>query len=122
MPHLIIVSDEFAELKKAEPDFMAGLVSVARVGRSLGIHLVLATQKPGGVVDDQISSNTNFRLCKKVQTVADSREMLKRPDAAMITKSGRTYVRVGEDELFTCFRPSGAAHPIMIRRKYPPVM
>ena len=72
MPHLIIVSDEFAELKKAEPDFMAGLVSVARVGRSLGIHLVLATQKPGGVVDDQISSNTNFRLCMKVQTVADS--------------------------------------------------
>lgn len=117
MPHLIIVSDEFAELKKAEPDFMAGLVSVARVGRSLGIHLVLATQKPGGVVDDQISSNTNFRLCMKVQTVADSREMLKRPDAAMITKSGRTYVRVGEDELFDVFQAFWSGAPYYDKAK-----
>lgn len=117
LPHLIIVSDEFAELKKAEPDFMAGLVSVARVGRSLGIHLVLATQKPGGVVDDQISSNTSFRLCMKVQTVADSREMLKRPDAAMITKSGRTYVRVGEDELFDVFQAFWSGAPYSDREQ-----
>lgn len=100
LPHLIIVADEFAELKKAEPDFMAGLVRAARIGRSLGVHLVLATQKPGGVVDDQIQSNSRFRLCLKVQDVTDSREMIKRPDAAKITQAGRAFVRIGEDEYF----------------------
>lgn len=112
MPHLIIVSDEFAELKKEEPDFMSGLISAARVGRSIGIHLVLATQKPGGVVDDQIQSNTRFRLCLKVQDAADSREMIKRPDAAGLTQAGRAFIRVGEDEYFDLFQSfwSGAAY------------
>ena len=112
MPHLIIVSDEFAELKKEEPEFMSGLISAARVGRSIGIHLVLATQKPGGVVDDQIQSNSRFRLCLKVQDVNDSREMIKRPDAAKLTQAGRTYIRVGEDEYFDLFQSfwSGASY------------
>lgn len=112
LPHLIIVSDEFAELKKEEPDFMSGLVSAARVGRSIGIHLVLATQKPGGVVDDQIQSNSRFRLCLKVADATDSREMLKRPDAASLTQAGRCYIRVGEDEYFDLFQSywSGAAY------------
>lgn len=112
MPHLIIVSDEFAELKKEEPDFMAGLNSAARVGRSIGIHLVLATQKPGGIVDDQIQSNSRFRLCMKVQDVNDSREMIKRPDAAKLTQAGRSYIRVGEDEYFDLFQSfySGAPY------------
>lgn len=112
LPHLIIVADEFAELKKEEPEFMAGLVSVSRVGRSLGIHLVLATQKPSGVVDDQIWSNSRFKLCLKVQDTADSREMLKRPDAASITRAGRCYVQVGMDEIFELFQSywSGAAY------------
>ena len=52
LPHLFIISDEFAELKKEQPDFMTELVSAARIGRSLGVHLILATQKPTGVVDD----------------------------------------------------------------------
>ena len=112
LPHLVIVTDEFAELKKEEPEFMAELNSVATVGRSLGIHLLLATQKPGGVVNDQISSNSRFRICMKVQDVADSREMLKRPDAAKITTAGRAYIRVGEDELFELFQSfySGALY------------
>lgn len=104
LPHLIIVTDEFAELKKEEPEFMAELNSVATTGRSLGIHMLLATQKPAGVVNDQINSNSRFRICMKVQDVADSREMLKRPDAARITQAGRAYIRVGEDELFTLFQ------------------
>lgn len=114
LPHLIIVTDEFAELKKEEPDFMSGLISASRVGRSLGIHLVLATQKPGGVVDDQIQSNSRFRLCMKVQDVNDSREMLKRPDAAKIIQAGRTYIRVGEDEIFELFQAfwSGAPYEV----------
>ncbi|WP_051604913.1 hypothetical protein [Lachnobacterium bovis] len=67
----------FAELKSEQPDFMAELVSTARIGRSLGIHLILATQKPSGVVDDQIWSNSRFKLCLKVADTSDSKEMLK---------------------------------------------
>ena len=65
--HLFIICDEFAELKAQQPDFMDNLISVARIGRSLGVHLILATQKPSGVVNDQIWSNTKFRVCLKVQ-------------------------------------------------------
>ena len=60
LPHLFIISDEFAELKTQQPDFMDQLISAARIGRSLGIHLILATQKPSGVVDDQIWSNSKL--------------------------------------------------------------
>lgn len=104
LPHLIIVTDEFAEMKKEEPEFMTELNSVATIGRSLGVHMLLATQKPAGVVTDQINSNARFRICMKVQDVADSREMIKRADAARITQAGRAYVRVGEDELFELFQ------------------
>lgn len=100
VPHLLIVSDEFAELKVQQPDFMAQLISAARIGRSLGVHLILATQKPSGVVDDQIWSNSRFRVCLKVQERADSTEMLKRPDAAELKDSGRFYMQVGFNELF----------------------
>lgn len=68
---------------------MTQLVSAARIGRSLGVHLILATQKPSGVVDDQIWSNSRFRVCLKVQERADSMDMLKRPDAAELTDTGR---------------------------------
>lgn len=61
-PHLIIVADEFAELKQQEPEFMDELISAARIGRSLGVHLILATQKPSGVVNDQIWSNSRFKI------------------------------------------------------------
>ena len=113
LPHLVIVADEFAELKKEEPEFMAGLVSVARVGRTLGIHLVLATQKPTGVVDDQIDSNSRFRLCLKVQDIGDSREMLKSPEAAMITQAGRCYVKIGNFEMFEQFQSYWSGAPYL---------
>ena len=100
MPHLFIISDEFAELKAQQPEFMDDLISAARIGRSLGVHLILATQKPSGVVNDQIWSNTKFRVCLKVQDRSDSNEMLKRPDAAEITNAGRFFLQVGNDEIF----------------------
>ena len=100
VPHLFIICDEFAELKSQQPDFMDSLISTARIGRSLGVHLILATQKPSGVVNDQIWSNTKFRVCLKVQDEADSQEMLKHNDAAHITKSGRYYLQVGYDEIY----------------------
>src|SRR5699024_9202207 len=80
MPHLYLISDEFTELKSEQPDFMQELVSTARIGRSLGIHLILATQKPSGVVDEQIWSNSKFKLALKVQNQSDSKEVLKTPD------------------------------------------
>jgi len=98
--HLFIISDEFAELKAQQPDFMDELISAARIGRSLGVHLILATQKPNGVVDDQIWSNAKFKICLKVQTSEDSMEMLKRTEAASIKETGRFYLQVGYDELF----------------------
>lgn len=104
MPHLFLISDEFAELKSEQPEFMKELVSTARIGRSLGIHLILATQKPSGVVNDQIWSNSKFKLALKVADKADSMEMLKTPDAAEITQAGRAYLQVGNNEIYELFQ------------------
>ncbi len=98
--HLFIISDEFAELKTQQPEFMSNLISTARIGRSLGVHLILATQKPSGVVDPQIWSNTRFRICLRVQEKSDSTEVIKRPDAALLKQTGRFYFQVGFDEIF----------------------
>lgn len=100
LPHLFIISDEFAELKQQQPEFMDQLISTARIGRSLGVHLILATQKPNGVVNEQIWSNSKFRVCLKVQEQADSQDMIKCPDAAALTQTGRFYLQVGYNELF----------------------
>ncbi|MDR1640829.1 MAG: type VII secretion protein EssC [Clostridiales bacterium] len=100
MPHMVLISDEFAELKAQKPDFMAELVSAARIGRSLGVHLILATQKPSGVVDDQIWSNTRFRICLKVADKTDSNSMIESPLAASVTLPGRAYIQVGCNEVF----------------------
>lgn len=100
VPHLFIISDEFAELKSQQPEFMQQLISAARIGRSLGVHLILATQKPSGVVDDQIWSNSRFRVCLKVQEKSDSMDMIKRPDAAELSSTGRFYLQVGFNEFF----------------------
>jgi len=112
VPHLFIIIDEFAELKREEPEFMKELISVAQVGRSLGVHLILATQKPSGTVDDNIWSNTKFRLCLRVQDKQDSNDMLHKPDAAYLTQAGRCYLQVGNDELYEQFQSgySGATY------------
>ena len=100
LPHLIIISDEFAELKMQQPEFMDELMQIARIGRSLGVHLILATQKPSGVVNDQIWSNSRFKVCLKVQDRSDSMDMLKVPDAATIKNTGSFYLQVGFNEYF----------------------
>lgn len=104
MPHLFLISDEFAELKSEQPEFMDELISTARIGRSLGIHLILATQKPSGVVNDQIWSNSKFKLALKVADRADSMEIIKTPDAAEITLPGRAYLQVGNNEIYELFQ------------------
>lgn len=114
MPHLIMIVDEFAELKAEYPDFMKELISAARIGRTLGVHLILATQKPAGVVDAQIWSNSKFKLCLKVQTKEDSNEVLKTPLAAEIVEPGRAYFQVGNNEIFELIQSaySGANVPV----------
>lgn len=104
LPHLIIIVDEFAELKAEQPEFMKELISAARIGRSLGVHLILATQKPSGQVDDQIWSNSKFKLCLKVQSQEDSNEVIKSPLAAEIKEPGRAYLQVGNNEIFELFQ------------------
>lgn len=97
LPHLILIVDEFAELKSEQPEFMKELISAARIGRSLGVHLILATQKPSGVVNEQIWSNSKFKLCLKVQNQSDSNEVIKSPLAAEIREPGRAYLQVGNN-------------------------
>lgn len=101
LPHLFIVCDEFAELKTQQPEFMDSLVSTARIGRSLGVHLILATQKPDSVVSPQIWSNSRFKICLKVQDKADSSAVIHCPDAAELSTTGRFYLQVGYNELFS---------------------
>ena len=101
LPHLILIVDEFAELKAEQPEFMKELISTARVGRSLGIHLILATQKPAGQVNEQIWSNSKFKLCLKVANKEDSNEVLRSPLAAEIREPGRAYLQVGNNEIFS---------------------
>jgi S-DNA-T family DNA segregation ATPase FtsK/SpoIIIE len=111
LPRIIIIVDEFAELATEQPDFMKQLVSTVRVGGSLGVHLILATQKPAGVVSEEIWANTRFRICLRVARPEDSREVLRRPDAASISQPGRAYFQVGLDEVFELFQSAYGGAP-----------
>ena len=111
IPHLLIICDEFAELKQQQEEFMDELISVARIGRSLGVHLILATQKPAGIVNEQIRSNSKFAICLKVQDREDSVDVIKRPDAAFLKKAGQFYMQVGNNEYFTLGQAAWAGAP-----------
>jgi S-DNA-T family DNA segregation ATPase FtsK/SpoIIIE len=101
MPRLLIVIDEFASMARELPDFVTGLVNIAQRGRSLGIHLILATQRPSGVVSAEIRANTNLRISLRVTDTADSADVIDAPDAARIPAAvpGRAYVRLGHASL-----------------------
>ncbi|WIE64589.1 FtsK/SpoIIIE domain-containing protein [Curtobacterium sp. MCLR17_036] len=101
MPRLLIVIDEFASLARELPDFVKGLVNIAQRGRSLGIHLILATQRPGGVVSPEIRANTNLRIALRVTDQSESQDVIGANDAARIAKTtpGRAYVRLGAASL-----------------------
>ena len=101
MPRLLLVVDEFAMLAKDYPDVLKSLVSVAAVGRTLGVHMILATQRPAGVVSEDILANTNLRVALRVQSRDDSNNVIGVPDAAAIgrTQWGRAYVKLGQDDI-----------------------
>lgn len=112
MPYLLVIIDEFAEMKEQAPDFMDKIVNIARTGRTLGVHLILATQRPAGVVSGQLNSNTKYRLCLRVEAVEDSNDMLGRRDAALIPSNmpGRAFFKVGSD-IYEQFQVARVAIP-----------
>jgi DNA segregation ATPase FtsK/SpoIIIE, S-DNA-T family len=97
LARLVLIVDEFAELVHELPDFISGLVRIARVGRSLGIHLVLATQRPTGVITPEMKANTGLRIAMRMVDKGESSEVLERPDAASISPAtpGRAFARTG---------------------------
>lgn len=110
-PSLVIVVDEFAALVKEVPDFVGGVVDLAQRGRSLGLHLVLATQRPAGVVSDSIRANTNLRITLRMSAEAESTDVIGVPDAAHVsrTQPGRAFARTGHREL-TEFQAAYCGH------------
>ena len=97
----MIVIDEFASLARDLPGFVAGLVGIAQRGRSLGLHLILATQRPSGVVSADIRANTNLRIALRMTDAAESADVIDARDAASIARAvpGRGYVRLGHASL-----------------------
>lgn len=97
LPRLLIVVDEFRAMADDHPDFIPGLVRIAAQGRSLGIHLVLATQRPGGAITADMRANIALRIALRVSSAADSRDVIDAPDAAEIPadRPGRAVVRRG---------------------------
>lgn len=124
LSRLVVVVDEFATLARELPDFVSGLVDVAQRGRSLGLHLVLATQRPSGAVSPEIQANTGVRIALRTTDPAESRDVIGSPEAAEISSRtpGRAHVRRGSGSLVPLQVGSlGTAHsaqgpPVRARR------
>jgi S-DNA-T family DNA segregation ATPase FtsK/SpoIIIE len=123
LPRLLVVIDEFATMAKDFPEFLTSLVSVAQRGRTLGVHMILATQRPSGAVNDNIRTNTNLRIALRVQDADDSIDVIGSRDAAELSRHrpGRAYVRLGPAEivpiqtaLVTCVTGNGTAAAVEV--------
>lgn len=101
LPRLVVVIDELAALVRDIPDFVGALISLAQRGRTLGLHLILATQRPAGTINDAIRANTNIRIALRVQDVADSLDVIADACAAAIDRRcpGQAFIRLGPGEL-----------------------
>ena len=102
-PSLVIVIDEFAALAQEVPAFVDGVVDIAQRGRSLGLHLIMATQRPAGVIKDSLRANTNLRIALRMADEPDSTDVLGAPGAAHIDPAvpGRVMVRTGPGRIST---------------------
>lgn len=100
-PSLVIVVDEFASLVRELPEFVDGIVSIAERGRSLGIHLLLSTQRPSGSINENIQQNTNLRLALRMLDGGESNNVIGTSDAATIPQhlKGRGFARLGPGQL-----------------------
>ena len=124
--HLFVMVDEFAEMKLESPDALAYIQKIARIGRSLGIHILLATQKPYGIVDDQVWSNCSAHICLKVQQRNDSMDVLKKEDAWYLRQPGEFYLQVGHDEYYvkgkSCYTQAYYENTAIYQAKEEPYM
>jgi hypothetical protein len=102
LPRLMVVVDELAALKDDVPHFIGSLAHIAQRGRSLGFHLVVATQRPGSALSADVLANANVRLALRVQSVHDSSEVTGSGVAASFSRDtpGRVALRLGADDLF----------------------
>ena len=100
-PALVLVIDEFAALASEMPEFVDGVVDIAQRGRSLGIHLIMATQRPAGVIKDNLRANTNLRIALRMADEADSRDVVDDGIAATFPASipGRAIAKTGPGRL-----------------------
>ena len=122
LPRLVIVVDEFAALKNELPEFIDALVDVAQRGRSLGVHLLLATQRPAGVVSDVIRANTELKIGLRMQEPSDSIDVIGSPDAAFLprTRHGMVLVRFGTEApmafqaAYTGLPATAEDHPVRV--------
>ncbi|MGI8938949.1 MAG: FtsK/SpoIIIE domain-containing protein [Iamia sp.] len=112
LARLVIVIDEFASLIEEVPDFVTGIVGIGMRGRSLGVHVVLATQRPGGAVTADLRANVNLRLCLRVNDSQESSDVIEVADAASIPRSrpGRALARTGAGEV-TAFQTARVGGP-----------
>ncbi|MGW8702743.1 FtsK/SpoIIIE domain-containing protein [Streptomyces eurythermus] len=127
LPRLVMVFDEFARVLETSPDFLKELVNVAAKGRSLGMHLVLATQSLQGKLSPELKNNISLRISLRQNEPADSTEVLGVPDAASIPGSlrgrGLILCTTAETRVPQAFQsgylgsppPSGAAQPVTVR-------
>ncbi|MDO9352046.1 MAG: FtsK/SpoIIIE domain-containing protein [Solirubrobacteraceae bacterium] len=101
LPRLLIVIDEFATLAQEVPAFVDGVIDVTQRGRSLGVHLILATQSPRGSVTGKIRANTNLAIALRVVSADESNDILGTGDAAAIpvSRKGRAWARIGDKDL-----------------------
>jgi S-DNA-T family DNA segregation ATPase FtsK/SpoIIIE len=110
LSHLVLVVDEFTELKRfsseSDIDFIAEITTIARVGRTLGFHIILVSQNIEGAITDDIRVNSKARICLKVATKQASKEMIDSPVAAAPTMplNGRAYLLVGTGTRFEYFQ------------------
>ncbi|GAA2524635.1 FtsK/SpoIIIE domain-containing protein [Rarobacter incanus] len=104
LPPLVIVIDEFAALVTEVPDFIEGIIDIARRGRSLGIHLILATQRPAGVVSDNVRANTSIKVCLRVASAEDSIDVIGVDAAYRLPKQfpGRAFLKIGAEPAYMC--------------------
>ncbi|MBD8078741.1 FtsK/SpoIIIE domain-containing protein [Cellulosimicrobium arenosum] len=111
LARLVLVIDEFAELRTELPDFVSGLVRIARVGRSLGVHLILATQRPAGQITAEMQANTNLRVALRVTDRTDSTDVLGSGEAASIgsRQPGRGFARRGTGAAPVAFQTARVA-------------
>lgn len=127
-PSLVIVVDEYATLGAELPEFLSGLLDIAQRGRSLGLHLVLATQRPAGVLSPALKANIAVRICLRVEDDADSVDVLDTADAARLGAAhpGRALLRRerGRLTLFqvaTVSLPAQRGHRVRRRHRDPAV-